>query len=139
MLVPKHSDIQYSSSSNCWNHNSMRNLTGNTTSTSLHKEPTKNPQIEATTKHLILAELITVYVESTASTCCLARYFSLRSFHSSITRPSPITRGPVSDGGFLRASRAASASANWRFNFSSAGVGCSASKNTTLNILSTVT
>lgn len=32
--------------------------------------------------------------------------------HSSITSPSPIILGPVSSGGFLRASRAASASAN---------------------------
>lgn len=40
--------------------------------------------------------------------------------HSSITSPSPTTRGPASSGGFLRASTAASASANWRFNFSKA-------------------
>lgn len=32
--------------------------------------------------------------------------------HSSITRPSPTTLGPVSTGGFLRDSNAASASAN---------------------------
>ena len=40
--------------------------------------------------------------------------------HSSITSPSPTTRGPVSTGGFLRVSSAASASANWRFSFSKA-------------------
>lgn len=40
--------------------------------------------------------------------------------HSSITSPSPIIFGPDSSGGFLRASSAASASANWRFNFSKA-------------------
>lgn len=90
-----------------------------------------------------------VYAESTPSTCCRARYLSLRSFcknndrmeqnykinyserillhingqkltHSSITSPSPIIFGPASSGGFLRASSAASASANWRFNFSKA-------------------
>lgn len=40
--------------------------------------------------------------------------------HSSMTRPSPTTLGPVSTGGFLRASSAASASASWRFSFSKA-------------------
>lgn len=38
--------------------------------------------------------------------------------HSSITSPSPMIFGPASSGGFLRASTAASASANWRLNFS---------------------
>ena len=38
--------------------------------------------------------------------------------HSSITRPSPTMRGPLSSGGFLRASSAASASASWRFSLS---------------------
>lgn len=40
--------------------------------------------------------------------------------HSSITSPSPTIRGPVSSGGFLRVSSAASASANCRLSFSSA-------------------
>ena len=40
--------------------------------------------------------------------------------HSSITSPSPMIFGPASSGGFLRASSAASASANCRFNFSKA-------------------
>lgn len=38
--------------------------------------------------------------------------------HSSITRPSPIIRGPESSGGFLRASSAASDSASCLFNLS---------------------
>lgn len=38
--------------------------------------------------------------------------------HSSITSPSPTILGPVSSGGFLRVSSAASASASWRFNLS---------------------
>ena len=96
-----------------------------------------------------------LYTETSPSTCCRARYLSLRSFwennsisisisisqlaihiskilqenihkmlwdnkltHPSMTRPSPIILGPASSGGFLRASTAASASANWRFNFS---------------------
>lgn len=40
--------------------------------------------------------------------------------HSSMTSPSPTIRGPVSSGGFLRVSSAASASANCRLSFSSA-------------------
>ena len=40
--------------------------------------------------------------------------------HSSMTSPSPTIRGPVSSGGFLRASSAASASANCRLSFSRA-------------------
>lgn len=60
-----------------------------------------------------------------------ARYYAKRSqktnhiereiilTHSSITSPSPPTiRGPVSSGGFLRVSSAASASANCRLSFS---------------------
>lgn len=106
-------------------------------------------------KHL-QQKLITIYTESTAPTCCRAKYFSLRSFwkteqtkrlctrtshkkfsplyvhaqircnvgsivtHSSITRPSPTSRGPESTGGFLRTSSAASASANCLFSFSRA-------------------
>ena len=40
--------------------------------------------------------------------------------HSSITRPSPTTRGPASTGGFFWTSSAASASASCRFSFSRA-------------------
>ena len=39
--------------------------------------------------------------------------------HSSITSPSPTTRGPASSGGFLRASSSASASASCLLSFSS--------------------
>nr|AFK41474.1 unknown [Medicago truncatula] len=56
-----------------------------------------------------------------------------------MTGPSPIILGPASSAGFFRSSRAASASANCRFNFSKIGLGRSGSRKTTRKICSTAT